>query len=60
MEEVNKSFIIGKVKAGNFIISTTDPYGKISGGFAKEINWLKQLGYNNWQQIGENLWQLIK
>ncbi len=59
MDEVNKNFIIGKVKASNRIISTTRPNGKLTGGFAKEINWLKQLGYNNWKKIGENLWRLI-
>ncbi len=60
MDEVNKNFIIGKVKAGNNIISTTDPYGKISGGFANEIEWLKQMGFENWEYIGNNLWKLIK
>ena len=59
MEEVNKNFKIRKVKAGNHIISTTNPYDKLSGGFAKELKWLKQLGYTEWEPIGGNLWKLI-
>lgn len=59
MEEVNKNFIITKFDVGNNIISTTNPYNA-TGAFAKEIQWLKEMGGTTWKKIGENLWQLIR
>lgn len=59
MEEVNKNFIITKFDVGNNIISTTNPYNA-TGAFAKEIQWLKEMGGTTWKKIGENLWQLMR
>ncbi len=59
MRELNKNFITTKVNAGNTIYSTTNP-SSATGAFANEIQWIKDIAGNNWQQIGESLWKLIR
>ena len=56
----NINIIIKRINVGKIIISTTDPYGKISGGIANEFKWLKQISFENWEYIGNNLWKLMK
>lgn len=62
MEEVNKQFIKNKLNTGNEFISTVDPTDKtyLTGSFAKEIQWIKELTGGTWRSIGDNLWKLIR
>src|SRR5690606_4795213 len=62
MWDVNLQFIDDAISAGKKFFFSHNPADKanLTGAFKKEVDYLSSKGYDQYKQVGENLWEATK